>query len=119
MGLLTNGGPQQWHPASENLKQICAEAAKYCKVMKYIHFCLNIFLRWNLQSNFHNMWINYVCISGYGLRDGLSMLFYIIIIFQSRLSLFFKNDWTNLLTSNYYFNYMQIFVGDQSKLDNS
>ncbi|KAL3282794.1 hypothetical protein HHI36_005960 [Cryptolaemus montrouzieri] len=31
MGLLTNGGPQSWHPASEKLKKICAEAAEFCK----------------------------------------------------------------------------------------
>ncbi|XP_052891930.1 uncharacterized protein LOC128299851 [Anopheles moucheti] len=31
MGLLTNGGPQPWHPADHQLKSVCAEAAEYCK----------------------------------------------------------------------------------------
>ncbi|XP_076236038.1 uncharacterized protein LOC143180296 [Calliopsis andreniformis] len=32
MGLLTNNGPPTWHPSSEQTKEICANAAKYCKV---------------------------------------------------------------------------------------
>lgn len=32
MGLLTNKGPQRWHPAGEELKSICREAAEHCKV---------------------------------------------------------------------------------------
>uniref|UniRef100_A0A182STQ9 NADP-dependent oxidoreductase domain-containing protein n=1 Tax=Anopheles maculatus TaxID=74869 RepID=A0A182STQ9_9DIPT len=31
MGLLTNGGPQPWHPADQQLKTVCKEAADYCK----------------------------------------------------------------------------------------
>ncbi|XP_060517091.1 uncharacterized protein LOC132696342 isoform X2 [Cylas formicarius] len=31
MGLLTNSGPQNWHPASENIKRLCAKAGEYCK----------------------------------------------------------------------------------------
>ena len=31
MGLLTNNGPPAWHPASEQTKEICADAAKCCK----------------------------------------------------------------------------------------
>uniref|UniRef100_A0A182X5Q5 PABS domain-containing protein n=1 Tax=Anopheles quadriannulatus TaxID=34691 RepID=A0A182X5Q5_ANOQN len=31
MGLLTNGGPQPWHPADRQLREVCAEAAAYCK----------------------------------------------------------------------------------------
>jgi len=31
MGLLTSGGPPSWHPASEELKRLCREAANYCK----------------------------------------------------------------------------------------
>ncbi|XP_044751205.1 L-galactose dehydrogenase-like [Coccinella septempunctata] len=31
MGLLTNGGPQIWHPASDYLKKICLEAGNFCK----------------------------------------------------------------------------------------
>lgn len=31
MGLLTNDGPQSWHPAIEPVKKLCAEAAAYCK----------------------------------------------------------------------------------------
>jgi len=30
MGLLTNNGPQPWHPASNEIKAICAEAGAYC-----------------------------------------------------------------------------------------
>uniref|UniRef100_T1IMR6 NADP-dependent oxidoreductase domain-containing protein n=1 Tax=Strigamia maritima TaxID=126957 RepID=T1IMR6_STRMM len=31
MGLLTAGGPAKWHPATDELKDICAAAAKFCK----------------------------------------------------------------------------------------
>ena len=31
MGLLTDSGPQPWHPAPENIKQVCSKAVKYCK----------------------------------------------------------------------------------------
>jgi len=31
MGLLTNLGPAEWHPASDSLKQVCAAAGQYCK----------------------------------------------------------------------------------------
>uniref|UniRef100_A0A182M815 Mitotic checkpoint serine/threonine-protein kinase BUB1 n=1 Tax=Anopheles culicifacies TaxID=139723 RepID=A0A182M815_9DIPT len=31
MGLLTNSGPQPWHPAGQELKSACLEAADYCK----------------------------------------------------------------------------------------
>ncbi|KAG8234353.1 hypothetical protein J437_LFUL014806 [Ladona fulva] len=31
MGLLTNGGPPDWHPASKDIKEVCAKAAEYCK----------------------------------------------------------------------------------------
>ncbi|CAK9826311.1 L-galactose dehydrogenase [Anthophora retusa] len=31
MGLLTNKGPPDWHPASDHTKKICADAAKCCK----------------------------------------------------------------------------------------
>ena len=30
MGLLTNGGPPVWHPASDGIKEKCAAAARYC-----------------------------------------------------------------------------------------
>ncbi|KAJ9573802.1 hypothetical protein L9F63_008839, partial [Diploptera punctata] len=30
MGLLSNNGIQEWHPAPGNVKKICAEAGKYC-----------------------------------------------------------------------------------------
>ncbi len=30
MGLLTNAGPPNWHPADEKLKNRCAEAARFC-----------------------------------------------------------------------------------------
>lgn len=31
MGLLTNGGPQAWHPAHEETQEQGREAAAYCK----------------------------------------------------------------------------------------
>ncbi|XP_044728708.1 L-galactose dehydrogenase-like [Chrysoperla carnea] len=31
MGLLSNDGPQPWHPAHEKTKQICKQAGDYCK----------------------------------------------------------------------------------------
>lgn len=31
MGMLTNKGPQDWHPASDEIKKECANAAQYCK----------------------------------------------------------------------------------------
>ena len=31
MGLLTNRGPQPWHPASETIKSACREAAEFCR----------------------------------------------------------------------------------------
>ncbi|XP_035230571.1 L-galactose dehydrogenase-like isoform X1 [Stegodyphus dumicola] len=31
MGLLTNNGPPDWHPAGSELKAACEQAAKYCK----------------------------------------------------------------------------------------
>lgn len=31
MGLLTESGPPDWHPAPENLKDRCAAAARYCR----------------------------------------------------------------------------------------
>ena len=30
MGLLTNSGPPVWHPASDEIKEKCATAARYC-----------------------------------------------------------------------------------------
>jgi aryl-alcohol dehydrogenase-like predicted oxidoreductase len=35
MGLLTNRGTPDWHPASGNLKKICAYAAEQCKLRNY------------------------------------------------------------------------------------
>lgn len=32
MGLLTNSGPQPWHPVHQETKEICKEASEYCKV---------------------------------------------------------------------------------------
>ncbi|XP_004933153.1 uncharacterized protein LOC101746219 isoform X2 [Bombyx mori] len=34
MGLLTNKGPQPWHPASDDIKAICRRASDYCKERK-------------------------------------------------------------------------------------
>lgn len=31
MGLLTNGGPPDWHPAGEEIKTACAKAREHCK----------------------------------------------------------------------------------------
>ncbi|XP_013144949.1 PREDICTED: L-galactose dehydrogenase-like [Papilio polytes] len=31
MGLLSNKGPQPWHPASDDIKAICKRASDYCK----------------------------------------------------------------------------------------
>ncbi|KAF7282329.1 uncharacterized protein LOC143202702 [Rhynchophorus ferrugineus] len=31
MGLLTNDGPQTWHPAVDHIKQVCSQAREYCK----------------------------------------------------------------------------------------
>ncbi|XP_017783133.1 PREDICTED: L-galactose dehydrogenase-like [Nicrophorus vespilloides] len=31
MGLLTNGGPQPWHPAGSAIKDACLKARNYCK----------------------------------------------------------------------------------------
>ncbi|KAF7417852.1 hypothetical protein HZH68_000505 [Vespula germanica] len=31
MGLLTNNGPPDWHPASNEMKKICRDVAQYCK----------------------------------------------------------------------------------------
>lgn len=31
MGLLTNKGPQSWHPAGSEVKNVCRRAAEYCK----------------------------------------------------------------------------------------
>jgi len=31
MGLLSLAGPQAWHPATEDLKHVCKEAAQYCE----------------------------------------------------------------------------------------
>ncbi|XP_053695542.1 uncharacterized protein LOC128743053 [Sabethes cyaneus] len=31
MGLLTNAGPQWWHPAPEQTKAVCKEASTYCQ----------------------------------------------------------------------------------------
>nr|CAD7464156.1 unnamed protein product [Timema tahoe] len=31
MGLLSNAGPPDWHPATNEIKMVCREAAKYCK----------------------------------------------------------------------------------------
>lgn len=31
MGLLTNDGPQSWHPAHEETKEQARKAAEYCK----------------------------------------------------------------------------------------
>ena len=33
MGLLTNQGPQPWHPADEEIKAACRKAAEYCRSM--------------------------------------------------------------------------------------
>lgn len=42
MGLLTGKGPPEWHPAGDNVKSICKEVARYCKV-NYSSIVLNVF----------------------------------------------------------------------------
>ena len=32
MGLLSNRGPPSWHPATDDIKAACKEAADYCQV---------------------------------------------------------------------------------------
>lgn len=46
MGLLTNNGPPEWHPASTELKELCKKAAKICREanvelgkLAMYHFC--------------------------------------------------------------------------------
>src|SRR5678815_2547336 len=34
MGLLTEKGPQKWHPASAEIKEACARAVAHCKKKK-------------------------------------------------------------------------------------
>jgi L-galactose dehydrogenase len=34
MGLLTDKGPQKWHPASAEIKEVCAKAVAHCKKKK-------------------------------------------------------------------------------------
>ncbi|XP_068618262.1 uncharacterized protein [Battus philenor] len=34
MGLLSNKGPQPWHPASDDVKAICRSASEYCEKQK-------------------------------------------------------------------------------------
>ena len=47
MGLLTNQGPQPWHPAGEEIKAACREAVDYCRAhgadisFLGMQFCLN------------------------------------------------------------------------------
>ena len=31
MGLLSNGGPPKWHPATDEIRLACSEAASYCR----------------------------------------------------------------------------------------
>lgn len=33
LGLLTNAGPQPWHPAPDDLKNKIREVSEYCKVI--------------------------------------------------------------------------------------
>lgn len=42
MGLLSSTGPQIWHPASQDIKDVCTEAREYCNVN--IYFILKTFL---------------------------------------------------------------------------
>lgn len=36
MGLLTNRGPPDWHPAGQEIKDTCLKAVQYCKVMEML-----------------------------------------------------------------------------------
>lgn len=35
MGLLTENGPPDWHPAGSEIKEACKQAAEYCKVISF------------------------------------------------------------------------------------
>jgi hypothetical protein len=37
MSMLTNKGPFKWHPAHQEIKDVCAQAAQICKVC-FRHF---------------------------------------------------------------------------------
>lgn len=32
MGLLSNQGPPDWHPATKDIKDACAKVASFCRV---------------------------------------------------------------------------------------
>ena len=32
MGLLSDRGPPAWHPAHQDIKDVCAKAAAFCRV---------------------------------------------------------------------------------------
>lgn len=42
MGLLTNQGPQPWHPASDDIKALCKRASEYCKVKVNKWCCIKL-----------------------------------------------------------------------------
>lgn len=41
MGLMSENGPPQWHPASDHIKEACKNASQYCKSKGYYWFLLN------------------------------------------------------------------------------
>lgn len=60
MGLLTNNGPPDWHPAGLEVKEICKQATKYCLVI-YQHSILLVIIKllsklvkWSSSKTFYN-----------------------------------------------------------------
>ena len=42
MGLLSERGPPAWHPATQDIKDTCAQAAKYCQVIEQVNVKVKI-----------------------------------------------------------------------------
>lgn len=38
MGLLSNRGPPDWHPATKDIKDACAKAASSCRVRVFLSY---------------------------------------------------------------------------------
>ena len=56
MGLLSNRGPPDWHPATKEIKDACAKAAVFCNVGFFSgRKCklLLAYLSWKLKAHFH------------------------------------------------------------------
>lgn len=65
MGMLSNAGPKPSHLASPELKQLCREAAEYCKVFIESYYCCIC----PISHTFHNLLTDsvfIVCVYGGG-----------------------------------------------------